>query len=467
MPQHSAPPNKPSELQLLLDCASPAAPFSSQHGQACVSLPLGPGHQTWPVRSARFRDWLLNRFYRQFELPPHDRALRQALRTIEARAHCSGLFRPVERRIAATGKTQQGAPESLVLDLANHQAEMVHITPEGWEIISGTDFCFRQSRGNLPLPRPTQDAAPDLTPLRALLNLPDPQDWLRCLSWLLAALSPTPPYPVLILQGPPGSGKSTAACLLRLLIDPSSAPLSPLPSSERQLLTLAYHNRILAFDHVSSVPRPISDTLCRLSSGAGFSLHERWDEREALQLTLQRPIILTVPTDPAGQPQWSPPPDLADRALTVNLPPIPPERRRTEADLWRDFHAAHPRLLAALTAPRKPAILDPVTQAVCLLIQDYQVWSGPATELLALLRSLGIQRTPGTLPWPTTAKGLSQRLRRAVPTLRPLGIQARFLRAPGGHRLISLRRFPGDASPPSAPPDASPLHSSRFPIFAF
>ena len=426
MPQHSATPNKPSELQLLLDCASPAAPFSSQHGQACVSLPLGPGHQVWPVRSTRFRDWLLHRFYRQC----------QALRTIEARAHCGGPFHPVERRIAATPKTEQKTPASIVLDLANHQAEMVRITP-------------------------------NLAPLRSLLNLPDPQGWLRCLSWLLAALSPTPPYPVLILQGPPGSAKSPAARILRLLIDPSSAPLSPLPSSERQLLTLAYHNRILAFDHVSSVPRPISDTLCRLSSGAGFSLHERCDEREALQLTLQRPIILTVPTGPAGQPQWSPPPDLADRALTVNLPPIPPERRRTEADLWRDFHAAHPSLLAALTAPRKPAILDPVTQAVCLLIQDYQVWSGPATELLALLRSLGIQRTPGTLPWPTTAKGLSQRLRRAAPALRPLGIPARFLRAPGGHRLISLRRFPGDASPPSAPPDASPLHSSRFPIFAF
>ena len=140
MPHHSATPNKPGEIQLLLDCASPATPFSSQHGQACVSLPLGPGHQTWPVRSARFRDWLLNRFYRQFELPPHDRSLRQALRTFEARAHCSGSFRPVERRIAATGKPQQATPESLVLDLANYDAEMVRITPQGWEIISGTDF---------------------------------------------------------------------------------------------------------------------------------------------------------------------------------------------------------------------------------------------------------------------------------------------------------------------------------------
>lgn len=124
-------------------------------------------------------------------------------------------------------------------------------------------------------------------------------------------------------------------------------------------------------------------------------------------------------------------------------------------------------MLAALTAPHKPTITDPVTQAVCLLIEDYPVWSGPATELLALLRSLGVQRAPGALRWPTTAKGLSQRLRRAVPALRTLGIQVRFLRTAGGHRLISLRRIPSDASPPPAPPDASHPHPRRFPIFAF
>jgi len=101
MLRHSAKPNKPSELQTLLDCASPAVHFSSQYGQACVSLPLAAGHQVWPVRSTRFRDWLLHRFYRQFELPLRDAALRQALRTIEARAHCGSFFQPVEQRVAA------------------------------------------------------------------------------------------------------------------------------------------------------------------------------------------------------------------------------------------------------------------------------------------------------------------------------------------------------------------------------
>ena len=58
--------------------------------------------------------------------------------------------------------------------------------------------------------------------------------------------------------------------------------ISGTDSFERPLLTLACCNHALPFDRVSALALPISDSLCRLSSGAGFSLHERWDDREAL-----------------------------------------------------------------------------------------------------------------------------------------------------------------------------------------
>jgi hypothetical protein len=40
--------------------------------------------------------------------------------------------------------------------------------------------------------------------------------------------------------------------------------------------------------------------------------------------------------------------DLADRAIAVTLLPIPDERRRPESEVWTEFEAAAPGVLAAL-----------------------------------------------------------------------------------------------------------------------
>lgn len=505
----SGPPGGPGDKRLsqaeqLLECATAAVPFSSTHGQACVSLPLGPdGQQVFPLRSDRFRDWLVNRFYSQYELPPDDRSLRQALRTLEARAHCSGQRLPVERRIAAVGPGSHPTQPAgrLVLDLANDQGEVVEITGDAWQVAPGANVYFRHSRGKLSLPRPAQTADPpaQLDALRSCLNLaseapnqPGPSrrsGWLRCLAWLLAALRPTGPYPILILNGPPGSAKSTAARLLRALVDPSTAPLCSLPSNERELLTLAWHAWVLAFDHVARISPRLSSALCRLSTGNGFGLRERYDEREALRFHLQRPIILTVPIN--GRPDFTPRPDLAARALTVELPPIQPEHRRTEADLWSDFEQARPGLLGALCtalsaalrgappgpgatrlqtlpffadaaawavaaapalgvsqdemlaalAPAPPKPADPVVLALCDFIRDRSDWAGPATELLALL-----QPAAGAA-WPRTPKGLSQHLIKLAPSLEAAGVRIELSQSHGRRRIKVAHLHPPSATP--------------------
>src|SRR5262249_35792198 len=41
-------------------------------------------------------------------------------------------------------------------------------------------------------------------------------------------------------------------------------------------------------------------------------------------------------------------PDLMDRAIVLSLPRISEDRRRSEADFWNEFSAAHPRILGCL-----------------------------------------------------------------------------------------------------------------------
>jgi len=471
-------PRAPSQTDLLLQCASAATFFTTHHGQVYASLHLGPsGHQAWPLRSALFQYWLLNRFYNEYETAPGDPSWRAALRILEARAHCySAPPRPVHQRVAGCGHPLQ----TIAIDLLNAQSEVVEITAGGWNIVGDSAFSFHYHPGNLPLPRPVPAEPPALNLLRSLLNLPGPQDWLRCLAWLLAALRPSGPYPILVLQGPPGSGKSFAARVLRSLIDPAIASLCSLPFSESSLLTLAHNHWVLAFDHIVHASNRISSALCRLSTGHGFFFNERYHAIEPVPLTVQRPILLTVPT-PC---YWNPRPDLTDRTLTVTLPAMPPQERRSEAELCSAFEAARPSLLGALCTalstalrrldsvhlPAAPRFADvaawavaaapafgatdesmltalspslafgahahPVVEALCLLMKDRAHWTGPASQLVAL------PHPPDHPLWPPTPSAFSRHLKELTTQLRDRGLQVTFRRTHGGRRLITLESLP-------------------------
>jgi len=146
-------------------------------------------------------------------------------------------------------------------------------------------------------------------------------------AWLMAALRPAGPYPILVLKGPSGAGKSTAARMLRALIDPAASLFCALPATEGDLRALAWDNRVLAFDHMTAFPARIAAGLRRLCSG-----------------DLERPILLTVSGD-AFPGHCA---DLWNHAMVAELPAIDPKHRLSQSRLWREFEEARPGLLAAL-----------------------------------------------------------------------------------------------------------------------
>jgi hypothetical protein len=170
--------------------------------------------------------------------------------------------------------------------------------------------------------------------LQDFINVSDGDALKLIIAWLLQALRPTGPYPVLLFQGEQGSAKSTAERMVRALVDPSTAPLRTTPRSERDLVIAATNSWCVAFDNISTLQPWLSDAMCRLSTGGGFSARELYTDAEEVLFDATRPMLLNGITDVATRP------DLLDRALTVALPPIPEEKRRPEAVLWREFEKA-------------------------------------------------------------------------------------------------------------------------------
>jgi hypothetical protein len=199
---------------------------------------------------------------------------------------------------------------------------------------------FHCKAGLLPLPLPQPGGS--LEQLASLLNLSSQTDFVLVVSWLLAALRPTGPYPVLGISGEQGSAKTVLSKMLRGLVDPNVAPVRALPRDERELFIAADNAHVLAFDNISGLRPWLSDALCRLASGGGFAVRQLYTDQDEVLIDAARPVILNGIEDVITRP------DLADRSIFLTLPPVVDDRRQAERELWRQFELARPRILGAL-----------------------------------------------------------------------------------------------------------------------
>jgi len=396
-------------LRLLDGCA----PLLATGGRAFLRTTTGP---TFAIRSSNFRQYFFALANARLGLTPSHRQWSDICRHLEGEASHNPDHRDilVSRRVAPNFEAN-----SIHIDISNNTGDFIEVTPTAWRIVTNASISdslpFETSPGARALipPEPADDNSLDR--LRTLLNLgaPDSVSWLRTLTWLLCALRPEGPYPILVLRGPAASGKTIAGRILRSLIDNHAAPFTPTPRSSAQLLHLAHHNWVLAFDQVSHLSPGLADTMCRITSGAGLAL--KLDDHDApVQQTIRRPILLVI------TPDCTLPKSIADRALFVDLPPLEspqPEPILVETlaahlpkifgalcDLLSKCLAAQPAITATSTrhvtavswaAPAHPGIPAAVDQpepppAFVLAIADFLrplgTWTGTVPQLLLATR---------------------------------------------------------------------------------
>jgi hypothetical protein len=164
------------------------------------------GHwENHPIRSRQFQLFLLRTYYRETGQSSGTHALRAALELFEAKALFDGEELPVNLRVAShRGK--------LYLDLCDRVWRAVEIDAEDWCIVDRPPARFRRTRGSQTLPVPERDR--DLEELRRFLNV-DHQGWTLIKAFLVAALRPATPCPILIAKGEQGAGKTTVCRIVR------------------------------------------------------------------------------------------------------------------------------------------------------------------------------------------------------------------------------------------------------------
>jgi hypothetical protein len=434
------------------------------------------GHrEILPLRSKAFRKWLSLLFYDEQDKPPGSQAVEDALKMLEALAEPNAIKAEVHVRLAH----HDGA---IYLDLGSADWRVVEIDQDGWRIVSDPPVFFWRPKGQRAIPEPV--AGGSLDELRHLVNLPNEDEWILAVAWIVGAYHPEGPYPILCPIGEAGSAKSCLLKLIKNLIDPTSVELRTVPREERDLMIAAHHNWMIAFDNLSGIHSWLSDAICRLATGGGFGTRQLYQDQEEIQFWAKRPVALNGIGDFVTRG------DMADRCIFLRPPPIGKEDRKEEAELLRDFRKIQPRLLGALldavsmalarrnevvlpTLPRmadfakwvvaaEPALpwpegaflaaymqereratetlleADTVASAIRQLMERTLEWSGTATELLDILGGYVTERVSKSKQWPDTAQMLGLRLSYAGPSLRAVGIEVD--RRHSGGRIISIRK---------------------------
>src|SRR5262249_51398857 len=157
-----------------------------------------------------------------------------ALEIVEAQAQFGGPVRGVHLRVAE----HDGR---IYVSLADSKWRAVEIESSAWRVVDEPPVRFVRKYGMLELPEPIRGGS--IAKLREHLRMQD-EGFSLTVAWLLAALRPRGPYPVLALNGEQGTAKSTTLRMLRHLVDPNAAPLRAPPDSTKDLYVAALNGHV-------------------------------------------------------------------------------------------------------------------------------------------------------------------------------------------------------------------------------
>jgi hypothetical protein len=372
--------------------------------------------------------------------------------------------------------------DGVEIDLGDATHERVLVTSEGVDIVRNTGTLFHRTSNMKSLTRPGAEG--DLERLYRYCNHKGEirQMLLAYVTYVIAhAKVDSSKFPILVITGSQGSGKTMLSRLIQLLIDPNVVAVQVLPSSVKDIAIATRNAHVVFYDNIRSFPPAIADALCVAATGGALTMRQLYTDADQHSVQLHGAIVLN------GLHHFIDQPDLAQRSLHLHLPVLPEKERLSEQDMLANLRndlpsimrglyeliakilkalpeakVTHPhrmydfvRWLAAMeevvgrpylqemfvraqAQGQRDALLENLLSATVLDFAEKLngEWSGTPSDLLTELTARIPPPAQKSSEWPRNAIALSRRLAPLQPALKEQGIGLSFSR--GDERTITI-----------------------------
>lgn len=325
----------PSPRKLLFDYVSSSIQvWKTPDGRAFCDVMHDGVKRIWPFDEKLIDAWLRDRYVGMTHgndiAPPG--VVESVVKHLASQAVLTrSIFTPYTRVASLE--------DSLVYDLNDGTGRVVHVTAEGWTVETQPNIKFISCEGMLPQVEPQSGGTLDL--LRKYLSLESEEDYQLVISWLIGAFVASDGYPILVLNGGKGTGKSSTTSILQRLVDPGKERREP-PKDAKDIAAVVRNSHLLTIDNLQSIDTWLSDTLCRISTGGTLGARQYYTLHSDAGFEAIRPIILN------GIPQFVAFDDLMERSVLLNLPEVTKDKRKEWKVMEREFEQDRPKIIGAI-----------------------------------------------------------------------------------------------------------------------
>jgi len=330
----------------------------------------GQSANAYPIKSAMFKRWLAGIYWAEEEKGFSGETFSGAASILEGKAFHDNIKNTLFNRVAYY-------KECIYYDLGNN-VDVVEISRKGWRVINQSPVIFRKFKHQLVQVKPVEGG--DFSQVLKYINIYSENDKLLFLTYLVTVLVPNIPRVISIFVGDQGSAKSTAQRVVRSLVDPSLSELLSPPRDINELAQNANHHYCLFLDNLSSLSESMSDVLCRLVTGIGFSKRKLFTDDEDILFNQK------VAVGMSGINLVAEKSDLLDRSLIIRFNAISEVNRVDESAFWQQFNKEKGMILGALfdTLSDTLRIAPNLRLSSKPRMADYAIFAAAAAEAMGL-----------------------------------------------------------------------------------
>lgn len=234
--------------------------------------------------------------------------------------------------------------DKLYVHTYNSQGEIYEVDELGYRLNTNCPFVFENGPSLAALPTPiAMDEQTFVVEIQKFLNLRNTNDYLPILAFCMQSMYVgNGAYPILILTGQKGSGKTSATEFIKKLVAPASPNLDSPPNDEDALIGMAYGTHLVAIDNAEQLVKQMVPYFCRMSTGGGLRRRSKYRNKKGTTINLKRPCIFN------GINPMTTKEDFHDRTYEVKFKTMSKANRKRETQLLQAFEAIYPSLFGGL-----------------------------------------------------------------------------------------------------------------------